>query len=294
MARSSYIQLTTTQEEAYYGALQSSDRFINPAIRKKINLLSVRRKKGISARSLLATCAEVWKNFSQLERDAWNTAGTYSYMSGWKLFVKDYCYRIKNDIAGVATPNNYHQALVGRLYIGSPDTELKIIQPHPYAYYISKKVTGKKGMFIPHLVQERLALPFTIGLSYKSDLVAVGDDAFAKFYAVVRRLYQGQNIDYIVEIPLDFQTDWKTDSAVLSALVTSFTSYSLYFHLYNVQGNVYIDNIKSKHTGANWARDQFCNDINQGFTRAFYQVPKHWVSITLPENAFYESVYPED
>lgn len=294
MARSSYIQLTSVQEEAYYSALQSSDRFIVPSIRKKINLLSVRRKKGISAKSMLPLCSETWKAMTQLQRDAWNTAGTYTYMSGWKLFVKDYCYRVKNDIAGVATPNNYHQALVGQLHIDAPDSELKIFQPHPYSYYISKKVTGKKGMYLPYLVQERLALPFTIGLSYKSNLTSVGAGAFAKFYVIIRRLYQGQNIDHRLDIDLDLITDWKTVSSVLSALITSYTSYSLYIHLYNVQGDLFIDNIKAKHTGANWARDQFCNDINQGFTRAFYQVPKHWVALIFPENAWYESVYPAD
>jgi hypothetical protein len=208
------------------------------------------------------------------------------------LFVKDYCYRVVNGIAGVATPSNYHQSLVGQLHIEAPSDEIKIIQPHPFDYYVMHKITGTKSMYSPVLVEERLILPLQIGLSYKADLVSGGAGSFAKFYAVIRRLYQGRNIDTILEIDLDLQTDWKTATATLSYLLGQYTSYQLYFHLYKMTGDLYIDNVKAIHSVQNWARDPACNDINAVFSKAFYQIPKHWAALVLPAGAWYESVYP--
>lgn len=292
MAKTGYIDLTTAQESLYFGALRPGDRFVAPRVTRKINLMSFRRKKGVSQKSLLPTCAAVWAAMTSIQKAAWTTAGSYCALNGWRLFVKDKCYRVVNDLAGEATPNNYHQALVGELRIEAPADELKIFQPHPFEYYISKKITGTKNMYSPVLVTERLVLPLQIGLSYKSDLTVTAADGFAKFYAVVRRLYQGNNIDTVLEINLDLQTDWKSATNTLSTILGQYTSYSLYFHLYHVTGTLLVDNIKAIHTGQNWVRDPACNDIHQDFTRAYYQVPAHWSAIEIPDGAFFESVYP--
>lgn len=291
MARSGYITLSSEQEEAYFNVLRPGDRFIAPRVTKKISMMSVRRKRGVSVRSLLPQVAEVWNALSPSEKADWSTAGSYTGLNGYRLFVKDKCYRIKNGLAGNATPSIYHQALVGKLHIDAPAEELKIVQPHPYQYYKSKKISGFKGMYSPVLIQERLILPFQIGLSYKSDLTSTGAGSFAKFYAIVRRLYQGKNIESTLEIDLDLSTDWKIETATLSNILGQYTSYSLYIHLYKVTGDLWFDNVKAIHSGQNWDRDKHCNDINQVFTRAFYQVPKHWAVITLPYTAWYESVY---
>jgi len=292
MARSSYIELTSEIEGLYYGALRPGDRFIAPRVNRKIDLMSLRRKKGVSQKSLLPLCASIWNTYDSTQKGLWNTAGSYCGLSGWKLFVKDKCYRVVNDIAGESTPVITYQALAGELRIDAPADELKIFQPHPFAYYISKKVTGKKGMYEPYLITEKLSLPLQIGLSYKSNLTKTQSDGFAKFYAVVRRLYQGQNLDELLEIELDLVADWKTVSDTLSFILGQYTSYALYFHLYHVRGTLLVDNIKSYHNLQNWARDPACNDIHQDFTRAFYQVPAHWSALVLPDGAFFESVYP--
>lgn len=292
MAKTSYIDLEPGQEEAYFGALSSGDRFILPRVRRKIALLSYRKKKGITQRSLLSQCSLAWDSLTLEQKTAWGVAGSYSNLNGWRCFVRDYCYRIINGLPGVADPSNYHQGLVGQLQIDAPADELKIIQPHPNSYYISQKIPGTKSMYSPVVVTERLILPLQIGLSYKSDLVKTQDDGFAKFYATVRRLYQGRNIDTSLEISLDLQADWKTATATLSSILGQYTSYSLYFHLYHLTGSLFVDNIQSVHSSQNWVRDPSCQDIHQDFTRAFYQVPKHWSALVIPDGSFFESVYP--
>ena len=203
MSKTGYIDLDTAQEEAYFSALTPGDRFIAPRVRRNTRLISVRRKKGVSQRSLLPTCAQIWNAYTTEQKNSWNSAGEYSNLTGWKAFVRDKCYRVVNDLPGEATPNNFHQGLVGQLTIQAPADELKIFQPHPPSYYVSRKIPGTKNMYSPVLVSERLALPLQIGLSYKSNLVQTEADGFAKFYAIVRRLYQGNNLDEILEIDLD-------------------------------------------------------------------------------------------
>ena len=292
MAKTGYLDLDSAQEESYFGVLTSGDRFINTCVQRKTTLLSARRKKGVSQRSLLPACSEAWASLTTEQKDAWTLAGSYCSLNGWRLFVRDYCYRVVNGLVGIATPNNYHQALVAQLTIEAPADELKIIQPHPSVYYISKKVAGTKSMYAPIEVSERLILPLQIGLCYKSNLVKTESDGFAKFYAIVRRLYQGNNIDQVLEINIDLIADWKTATATLSSILGQYTSYNLYIHLYHLTGTLLVDNIKAILTSQNWVRDFSCQDIHQDFTRAFYQVPKHWTALIIPDGAFFESVYP--
>ena len=291
MARTSFLDFDTATEEKYFGILSPLDRFVIPRVGRKIQPRSMRRRKGVSQRSLLPQCGVLWAGLTQGERDAWNAAGVYTSLTGWKLFVKDQVYRIVNEISGIATPSNQYQALVGQLHCEGAAPDLKIFQPHPNEYFISQKVGGKKGMYVPVVVTEHMILPLTIGLSYFSDLTVTAGDGFAKMYAVVRRLYQGRNIDEVLEIVIDLQSDWQTVTATLSYILGDYTSYALYFHLYHVTGDLFFDNVKAVHNSQNWVRDAQCNDINADFTRAFYQVPKNWAAIEVTAGCFFESIY---
>lgn len=291
MSKTGYILLDSAEQEKYFNVLRSGDRFISSRVNRKVALMSQRRKKGVSQKSLLPICSSVWNAYSDAQKLAWKTAGGFCNLSNWKAFVRDKCYRVVNDLAGEASPNNFHQGLVGELRIEAPADELKIFQPHPYQYYISQKVTGTKSMRSPVLVTERLVLPLQIGLSYKSDLIKTESDGFAKFYAIVRRLYQGNNLDQVLEIDLDLSADWQTVTATLASLLGQYTSYILYFHLYHLTGTLLVDNIKAIHSSQNWVRDPSCQDIHQDFTLAFYQVPAHWSAEILPDGSFFESVY---
>jgi len=313
MAKTTYVNILAGLEEAYYKNLQSGDRFAVPRIRKKIPFLSRKRKKAVTLRSLLPTIAEIWNNFSDAQREAWGEAGSKMGLNGYRLFVQDQALRIKNDLPGTATPSLLHQSLVGVLQIDEPASELKIIQVHPHFYWVSKKVTGTKSQYEPVKITEDLALPVTIGLNYRAELeVAVlckaifgvsefavsefgsedgPDETFAKFYALFWHSYQGADFYDALEINLDFISDWKSVEDTLTNLSGYVVGYDLYIHLKNLRGTLYIDNIKVEHSGQNWARDPYCKDINQGFTRAFYQVPKHWSGVIVPDGAWFESFY---
>ncbi len=291
MAKTSYVDILSGLEDAYWKNLQSGDRFVVPRIRKKISFLSRKRKAGLTLRSLLPTIAEIWNNLSDVVKTAWGSAGAESELNGYRLFVQDQSLRIKNDLAGSATPSLLHQSDVGVLQIDSPADELKIIQSHPRFYWVSRKVTGTDSQYEPVKITEDLALPVTISLNYRAELEEVASPSFAKMYARFWYSYQGQDLYEDLEIDLDLITDWKNAEATLTSLTSYVIGYDIYIHLSNLRGTLYFDNVKVEHSGQNWARDPFCRDINQGFTRAFYQIPKNWSAITSPDGTWFESFY---
>jgi len=201
------------------------------------------------------------------------------------------------------------------LHVEAPASNIKIVQLHPRSYWISQKVSGKKGMYQPVLVTEDFALPLTISLNYRAELTSAGASPSARFYAKVWYSYQGVDHFEYLELPLDLSCDWKTASAFLSVeqfsnfgigtygvslfgfddwpVLGYIVGYDLYFELVDVRGDLYIDNVKAEHSAQNWVRDTYCNDIDQGFTRAFYQIPKHWAVVDVPDGAWYNSIYKD-
>lgn len=293
MAKVSYVDLLPTVEPSYYANLTMFDRFTAPHVGMHKTFVSRKSVKGLTQKSLLPQIAADWALLSAGEKSDWSDAGVERGLNGWRLFVADKCARIKNGLSGNATPSLLHQSWVGRLKISSPADELKIAQLHPQFYWISRTIPGKKGQREPVRITEDFSLPLVLSLNYKSNLTSTGAGSFAKFYADVWYSYQGQNLSQIVEIPLDLVADWKTASVTLSTIETILVGYTLYFHLYKLTGDLYIDNVKATHSGQNWVRDTYCDDVYQTFSKAFYQIPDHWAPVTLPVGAEYDSVYED-
>lgn len=291
MAQTAYVELPAGIEELFLKALKSGDRFTFGKIIRNDTLLSKRRKTGVSARSMLPQLSALWSAFTDGERAAWASAAGYSNLKGWQLFVQDQIIRIKNEIAGSASPVAEHQSWVGEIKLSGDASEIKLIQTHPHTYWILKKVYKKKGMYEPVQIQESMGLPLEIGISYKSDLVSSGASPSAKFYADVVHSYQGVDEHAILEIPFDLQSDWQIETATLLTARGILIGYNLYIHLHDVQGSLWFDNVKSVHGGTNYARDPRCEQIETTFTKAFFQIPKNWAALILPDGAEYDSVY---
>ena len=315
MAKVSYIDIDVGLQGLYYQGLKSADRFLYSSVRLNPRILSKKKIKGLTAKSLLPQISQLWSEFNSSQRGAWGSAALDMGLTGYQLFVKDQTLRIKNSFAGTAIPSTLHQSLVGNLHIEAPANELKIIQLHPRSYWISKKVVGKKGMYEPVEITEDFSLPLKISLNYYSDLVASGVNPSARFYARIWSSYQGVDRHTDLEINFDIQSilgslfgdcyfgdsffgdilnnNWYYAEATIDHVIGHLIGYDLQIHLYHLQGDFYFDNIKAEHSGQNWVRDTFCNDINQGFTRAFYQVPKHWVADIISEGADFQSIYKD-
>ena len=291
MAKTTYLDIPAGFDYSFNKVLSSSDRFLFPSVRVKPLFQTRRRIKGMTQKSLMPECATNWNAFTLEQKALWTACGQVMGLAGFKFYLADKVLRMQNSLAGDSTPSLLYQTYVGRLSVASPASHLLISQMHPYAYWVSAPVHGKKNMRQPVKVTEHFTLPLEISLSYSADLVAVGGSPRARFYAIVYSLYQGRTIENIVEIPFTLSTDWISATATLSRVVGMPKSYALFLELYNVRGDLFFDNIKSVHGGLNWCRDSICRDIDASFTKAFFQVPKNWTSDVFSQGCFFGSVY---
>lgn len=291
MAKTSYLTIPAGLENFYWSILQPQDRFVIARVKVKTVFLSPAKIAALTTKQLLTQISEIWKTFTPELKAAWKAVDFHPRKHGWRTFVADQSKRIKYGLSGTAIPSIYHQDLVGEILIGNSATEIKLIQPHPHAYWVSKKVAGTKNMYEPVEVIEEFALPLKIGISFKSNLTSAGENPSAKFYAKVLHLYQGQNLYENLEIEIPLVANWQRLENTLSLTVGQAISYNLYIELKDVQGKLLFDNVLAEHSAQNWARDIYCKKVEQSFTRGFYQVPKHWAVITLPEGAGYRSIY---
>lgn len=291
MAKTTFIDLSLGNADLFWKGLQPGDRFYTSSIRVKSPILSRYKILHLSQKSLLPQISADWALKTDAEKLAWKNAGAQCDLNGWRLYVKDKCARIKNGIPGDATPSLLHQVWAGQIHVESPANNIKVVQLHPQNYYIYKKISGTKSQYQNVLITEQIALPFTLGCNYKSNLVSAGSHPSARIYAQFWYRYQGLNLQSNLEIPLDLSTDWKSVSVLSGVLQTTVVGYDLYIELIDLHGDIYFDKIRAEHSGQNWARDPFMQDMNQEFTKAFYQIPKHWAPVEMPDGANYDSVY---
>lgn len=293
MAKTGYVSIPAGMESDYSSALQSGDRFNIPNVKVKRLFTSRRNKKGLTQKSLMISLASTWAGFSDAVKNSWNSAGLQCGMTGWRLFIQDTSHRISNGISGFATPSDLHQSLCGEIKIISPAVGLKIYQEHPQSYYVYKKVVGTRSQYEPKLITEDITLPIDITISYKSDLLSAGASPRARFFIIVYSNYQGLTKENVCEINFSLSHDWEKLTASISGVIGQFRGYTAFIEVYNCTGILLFDNVEIVHGGLNWARDPFCNNISQEFTKAFQQIPAHWTPETISDGAFYHSNYPD-
>src|SRR4030042_4337916 len=110
MTKVSYVDISPEFEESFFSNLRPGDRFVFSRLAKKQVFFSRKRKKGLTARSLLPQIAEAWNALTLSEQDAWSLAAAESNLNGYRLFVQDKTARILNDFSGNALPDQLHQS----------------------------------------------------------------------------------------------------------------------------------------------------------------------------------------
>ncbi len=293
MAQTSYIDILPEMEDEFWANIQPGDRYTYARVRIKNPFQSAKTKKGISKRSLLPEISIAWAGLSSGEVSAWKAAAAVCQMTGWNLFVQDYCARKVNGLIWLATPSLLHQCWVGNIKVAEPATSCNLVQIHPSFYYVYHKVAGKKSMYETVKVTEVIALPFVLSANYSSNLVAVGPNPYAKIYAEFWYSYQAVDCHVNLELNLDLVSDWASLTNTISSITGILIRYDLHIELNDVQGDLYVDNISAVHNAQNWVRDPWTKDINQGFTRNFYQIPKNWAAISAPAGVDFESIYKD-
>lgn len=255
------------------------------------HLLSPAAKNKVSQRSLLPQISAYWASLTTGEKNAWKAAGDEMSYNAWNLFVQDTAYRLKFGLSGLATPSTLHQYKVGKLQITAPASAARLAQYHPISYYVSRKVKGSKALYEDVKLTEKLVLPLTVGLSFKSALTATSGTPIAKFYATIISSYQGRNINNTCGFDIPLTSDWQRQTAICTEVIGVVRSYNLYLTFTDVRGQFYWDNLLAEHTATNWARDFRSTDVNNELTRANYQIEKSWEEELLPTGSAFDSVY---
>lgn len=294
MVRTSYVLTPEGYDLILARGLQSGDRFVLPRFSRKNRFISYERGKVLTRRSLLPLLGTMWAGLTSGERLDWNAAGAIMNWSGWRLFTQDTAQRIRESISGTATPSTLHQSWVGLLHVESPASSMRIRQDHPQFYYVRHKVRGTKAQYTFTKIEEDFTLPIDISINYASSFTSVGDNPFVRFYARVRSLYQGRDIYTDCMCELDLSTDWVNATASLTNVLGKAISYTLFFDIQDVTGDLYFDDLQSNHNSQNWVRDPYCQTIKTAFTSVFFEVAKDWIPEVLPDGADYGSVYPPD
>lgn len=291
MAKISYKLVPPEFDLLYKKALTPNDRFTFSSVRRTRSFESRAKIKAITQKSVLPEASAVWATFTEPEKQAWAIAGANSNLKGWSLFVKDFAWAKKLEMSAPLEPDPLYQVEVGRLSISSPATSLKIAQLHPSSYHVLRKVTGTKSQYEPVKIVEDFSLPLEIGISWKTELVSAGSAPLARFYALINSDYQGRSLEYQLSIPFGLSDDWKRASASVSDVKGVVKGYTLFIECQDVTGDIFFDNVDAIHSGQNWARDPFCYNIASSYTKAFFQIPRHWVTIDVPNGAFFDSFY---
>ncbi len=291
MARVKFVSIPPGLEVYFNQAVQPSDRFLYSTMRVANPFISRKKRAGLTQKSQLPLCSEIWQNFTQAVRDDWTEAGVETGLTGFRFFVQDKVLRLKNFLSGESTPSILYQSNVGRLNVVSPASHILISQLHPLTYYVLRKKTGKATMYDVVEVVEQFALPLNLSINYKSNLTAVSGGYSARFYAIIYSSYQGRTIETPLDLDFDLVSDWTNLSAGIGEGIGLVRGYALFLELDGVRGDVWFDDVKAEHSGQNWVRDRNCNNIKRTFTKQFFQVPAHWVALDLPTGSYYNSEY---
>lgn len=291
MAKISYKLIPPEFDTQYRRALTPNDRYTFSSVRRTRLFDSKAKILAITQKSVLPEASVAWAALTEGEKILWEQAAVESNLTGWRLFIKDFAWAKKLTLSGPILPDPKYQVEVGRLSILAPASSIKIAQLHPQTYYVLRKVRGTKSQYEPVLVFESFALPLEMSISWKSDLVSAGANPRARIYAIINSHYQGRDIETELSIDFGLQDEWTRNTTTLSNVLGIVKGYTVFIECQDVTGDLYFDNVDLVHSGQNWARDPFCYNIRATYTKAFFQIPRHWVTIDVPENTFYDSFY---
>lgn len=291
MAKISYKLIPPEFDISYSKALSINDRYTFSSVRRARLFTSRARIKNITQKSVLPLASQAWALLDTSARALWESAGVQSNLTGWRLFVKDFAWCQKLELGSPLDPSEEYQVEVGRISISSPATSAKIAQLHPNTYFVLRKVSGTKSMYEPVQIIENFQLPLELALSWKTNLTSAGASPLARAFVIVYSHYQGRDIETELVLPFGLTDDWTRDSVSVSSVVGRVKGYTVFIEASDVVGDIYFDNLTLYHSGQNWARDPYCYNVASAYTKAFFQIPKHWVTIDVPEGAFYDSFY---
>jgi len=256
------ITIPAGLEIVYNKTLKMYDISVFCNIGKNRRFMTRRRRYNLKQFTKLYSTAYAWNALSQVQKDAWYSAGNASGINGYALFTQDKIYRTMNALAGNATPSTFHQYKVGHIKIENPANSVQLTEQHVTPF----------------------ALPLSLDISYKSTLVADGGSPSAKLIFKSTHFFSGKNIEDEDEIDIDLSAGWKTETLNLTTKDGILGNWAIVLKLTDVIGDLYFDNMFLEFNGTIQNRDPFCDIF-----------PKNWSRDDVGSGVTAESIYcPDD
>ena len=280
------------RDRFFLGAMQGHKREPSKAEKRILKRVAIINSPQAGRGSMFKFFSPIWRGLTTQQRGAWTTAGAFSAISGWQLFISDNAARVRNSLSYPVAPSNLWQVNSGYIVIDSPASNITLKQEHPLDYVVAEKIPGKSWKYEMKTIHEEFSLPITIKIRYKSNLTATGGGQIARYMAVVWTSYQGQDIYTPFAINFNPAVDWTLEEITTSGLYGIIIGYTLYIEIVGYTGELLFDNLEANHSGSNWARDPRCDEINKQFVKAFAVVPPFWVPVSQPSGATFSSIFP--
>jgi hypothetical protein len=253
-----------------YGGLIALERRVNRRIFKKDYGIYAKKRllwrrgerAALPDMSYFYDASAAWNLLSDEVKGDWETAAIECAMSGYNLFLQDKIYRLKNEIAGNATPSVYHQYKVGQITI-SPSA----------GHFLFRQVGSDIFSSAPSVV-----------FNYKADLTSEnGGGEYIKVRLSYRYLDGEEMKVETAEKSLNLSQAWVDDTFSLDYYDNQTGYFELEIEGDLVNGTFLIDNIRITTDEGIPSRDPNCNRFER-----FYH------ALICPVGVVGESAYPAD
>ena len=182
------------------------------------------------------------------------------------------------------TPDVLWSGLCSRFYVDASSRTVEWQQHHPQNYTIRKLMGGGGKVYRNYDIEEVVTLPLQVALSYCCTMETAGTSP--RIEAVVQLDYDNNGTtataEYTREIGL--QANWQRIAIDIPDAPGVVSGYRIGLRFTDTIAMLLIDRLRCYHTGANWAIDPECEDMQFDLAETYKNVLKPWGS---PDDGLY-------
>lgn len=189
------------------------------------------------------------------------------------------------------TPDVLWSGLCSRFFVDASNRTVEWHQLHPQNYTIRKLTGGGGKVYRNYDIEEVVTLPLQVAFSYCCYMETAGTSPGIE--AVVQLDYDNNGntatAEYTREIGL--QANWLRLTIDIPDAPGAVIGYRIGLRFTDTIAMLLIDRLRCYHTGANWAIDPECEDMQFDLSEVYKNVLKPWGS---PDDGRYTYAYSSD
>lgn len=182
------------------------------------------------------------------------------------------------------TPDVLWSGLCSRFYVDASNRTVEWHQLHPQNYTIRKLMGGGGKVYRNYNINEVVTLPLQVAFSYCCYQETAGTSPLVE--AVIYLDYDNDGdtatVEYTREIGL--QASWLRLAIDINDAPGAIIGYRIGLRFTDTIAMLLIDRLRCYHTGANWAIDPECEDMQFDLSEIYKNVLKPWGS---PDDGLY-------